>query len=161
MMLDVCGKFSNYSCNRLYKIQKSKKLYFIRKRKYKATKYSELHLLIVPNLLNKNFKVENPNIIWVTDISYVRTHKGWLYLVTVKDICTKEIVGWSTADNMKTSLCINVRRYRPEPGLIYYSAREIQYCSSEYQSFLKVNKIICSMSRKGITAMIMNVLKHF
>ncbi|WP_147565989.1 DDE-type integrase/transposase/recombinase [Clostridium tyrobutyricum] len=67
----------------------------------------------------------------MTDISYISTHEGWLYLATVKDIYTKEIVGWSTADNMKTSLCIKalenaIRRYRPAPGLIHHSDRGIQ-----------------------------------
>lgn len=154
LLCDVKEEFPHCSRQRLYRIQKENKLYSIRKRKYKATTYSDHKLPVAENFLNQNFKVESPNSVWVTDISYINTHEGWLYLATVKDICTKEIVGWSTADNMKTSLCINalknaIRRYRPEPGLIHHSDRGMQYCSSEYQEFLKSNKIVCSMSRKG------------
>ena len=139
LLYDVRKEFPHFSRQRLYRIQKENKLYSIRKRKYKATTYSDHKLPVAENLLNQNFKVESPNSVWVTDISY---------------ISTKEIVGWATADNMKTSLCITalknaIRRYRPEPGLIHHSDRGIQYCSSEYQEFLKWNKIICSMSRKG------------
>lgn len=154
LLYDVREEFPHCSRQRLYRIQKENKLYSIRKRKYKATTYSDHKLPVAENLLNQNFKVESPNSVWVTDISYISTKEGWLYLATVKDICTKEIVGWATADNMKTSLCITalknaIKRYKPEPGLIHHSDRGIQYCSSEYQEFLKSNKIICSMSRKG------------
>jgi putative transposase len=72
----------------------------------------------------------------------------------VKDLCTKEIVGWATADNMRTELCINalnnaVMRHKPGKGLIHHSDRGVQYCSNEYQALLRKNNMICSMSRKG------------
>lgn len=91
---------------------------------------------------------------WVTDISYLPTNEGWLYLATVKDIFTKEIVGWATDDNMKTGLCLKalksaVKRHRPPRGLLHHSDRGVQYCSKEYQGFLRRNGIVCSMSRKG------------
>jgi len=77
-----------------------------------------------------------------------------LYLATVKDIFTKEITGWATANNMKTELCLRalknaVIRHRPPKGLIHHSDRGVQYCSKEYQALLKKNKMVCSMSRKG------------
>lgn len=131
LLSDVREKFPHCSRQRLYRIQRENRLYSIRKRKFKATTYSAHKLPTAENLLNQNFKVETPNSVWVTDISYVSTRKGWLYLATVKDICTKEIVGWSTADNMKTSLCIKalenaIKRYRPAPGLIHHSDRGVQ-----------------------------------
>ena len=131
MLIDVRKKFPHCSRNRLYKIQKANKLYSIRKRKYKATTYSDHDLPVAPTLLNQDFKTDKPNSVWVTDITYVHTHEGWLYLAAVKDIYTKEIVGWATANNMKTELCINalknaIRRYRPPAGLIHHSDRGIQ-----------------------------------
>lgn len=154
LLSDVREKFPHCSRKRLYSIQKQNKLYSIRKRKFKATTYSDHNLPVANNLLNQNFNVNKPNTVWVTDISYIGTREGWLYLATVKDICTKEIVGWATADNMKTSLCVKaldnaIKLFKPAEGLIHHSDRGIQYCSHEYQSFLKNHKIICSMSRKA------------
>ena len=81
-------------------------------------------------------------------------NEDWLYLATVKDIFTKEIVGWATEDNMKAELCMKalknaVMRHKPPKGLVHHSDRGVQYCSKEYQEFLKKHGMICSMSRKG------------
>jgi len=151
---DVREKYPKCSRNRLYKIQKQHNLYSIRKRKYKATTNSNHKLPVAENILNQNFKVDKPGAVWVTDISYIGTKQGWLYLATVKDIFTKEIVGWATADNMKTELCrkaLNnaIMRHKPPKGLIHHSDRGVQYCSQKYQKLLKKNNMICSMSRKG------------
>lgn len=154
MLEDVREKYPKCSRNRLYKIQKENKLYSIRKRKFKATTYSNHSLPVAENILNQDFNVDKPAAVWVTDISYIDTREGWLYLATVKDIFTKEIVGWATDDNMKTKLCTKalenaIRMHRPAKGLIHHSDRGVQYCSTEYQQLLKKNNIICSMSRKG------------
>lgn len=151
---DVRECFPHCSRKRLYNLQKQNNLYSIRKRKFKATTYSDHKLPVAKNLLNRNFNVDKPNEVWVTDISYIGTNEGWLYLATVKDLYTKEIVGFATDDNMKTQLCINalnnaINRFKPAPGLIHHSDRGIQHCSNDYQEFLKKNEIICSMSRKG------------
>lgn len=98
---DVREHFPSCSRNRLYKLQKANNLYAKMKRKYKATTNSNHNLPVAPNLLNQNFETTKPNSVWVTDISYIDTYEGWLYLATVKDIFTKEIVGWATADNMR------------------------------------------------------------
>ncbi|WP_143753415.1 IS3 family transposase [Dethiobacter alkaliphilus] len=154
MLEDVREHFPKCSRNRLYGIQKRNGLYSKRKRKFKATTDSNHQLPVAENLLNQNFKADKPGAVWVTDISYVNTIEGWLYLATVKDICTKDIVGWATADNMKTELCIKalesaIKRYRPSPGLIHHSDRGVQYCSKDYQKLLKKHGMVCSMSRKG------------
>lgn len=151
---DVREKYPKCSRNRLYKIQKEHKLYSKRKRKYKATTNSNHKLPVAENILNQDFNVDRPGAVWVTDISYIGTNEGWLYLATVKDIFTKEIVGWATADNMKTELCIKalsnaVMRHKPSKGLIHHSDRGVQYCSHEYQALLKKHNMVCSMSRKG------------
>jgi putative transposase len=83
---DVREIFPKCSRKRLYNIQKEYKLYCIRKRKYKATTNSNHKLPVAENILNQNFKVDRPGAVWVTDISYIGTDQGWLYLATVKDI---------------------------------------------------------------------------
>lgn len=154
MLEDVREKFPKCSRNRLYRIQRDNRLYSIRKKKFKATTNSNHQLPVAPNLLNQNFKVDRPGSVWVTDISYIDTSEGWLYLATVKDIFTKDIVGWATANHMRTELCIKalesaIKRYRPQRGLIHHSDRGVQYCSKDYQKLLKKHGILCSMSRKG------------
>ena len=154
ILADVREVFPRCSRQRLYGIQKENQLYSIRKRKFKATTNSNHKLPVAENLLNQDFKIDKPAAVWVTDISYVDTFEGWLYLATVKDICTKEIVGWATGDNMKTELCKRalesaLKRQRPPRGLIHHSDRGVQYCSKEYQELLRKHGIICSMSRKG------------
>ncbi len=154
LLKDVRKKFPKCGRNRLYRIQKKNKLYSKRKRKFKATTDSNHQLPVAENLLNQDFTTDRPNAVWVTDISYMDTSEGWLYLATVKDIHTKDIVGWATADNMKTSLSKRalekaINRYMPIEGLIHHSDRGVQYCSKEYQKLLNEHGMICSMSRKG------------
>ncbi|MEQ1546210.1 MAG: DDE-type integrase/transposase/recombinase [Methyloglobulus sp.] len=74
------------------------------RKKFKATTNSKHNGKISPNLLNRKFKVDKPNTVWVGDITYVWTHEGWFYLATVIDLHSRKIVGWSMADNMKTGL---------------------------------------------------------
>lgn len=152
---DVRLKFPHCSRNRLYRIQKEHGLYSIRRRKFKATTNSRHNYPVAPNRLQQNFHVEIPNKVWVSDITYIRTDEGWLYLATVKDLFDPQIVGFATDSRIDTDLCkraLNaaIRRYRPSAGLIHHSDQGIQYASSDYQSLLKQNHIIPSMSRKGV-----------
>lgn len=154
ILCDVREKFPKCSRNRLYKIQKKHGLYSMRKKKYKATTNSNHKLPVAENILNQNFNVDKPGKVWVTDITYIATGQGWLYLATVKDLFTKQIVGWASADNMRTELCLRalnnaVMRHKPSKGLIHHSDRGVQYCSHDYQALLKKHNMICSMSRKG------------
>lgn len=154
ILADVRDHYPKCSRNRLYRLQKQNQLYSKRKRKFKATTNSKHDLPVAENLLNQNFKTDRPAAVWVSDISYLSTDEGWLYLATVKDIFTKDIVGWSAANHMKTELCIAalqnaIKKHRPPKGLIHHSDRGVQYCSKEYQKFLKKNNMVCSMSRKG------------
>ena len=140
ILADVREKFPNCSSKRLYEIQKKNRLYAKRKKKFKATTNSNHKLPVAENLLNHNFTTDRPSAVWVTDISYIYTFEGW-YLATVKDIFTKEIVGWATDNNMRKELCIKalenaVRRHKPPRGTIHYSDRGVQYCSREYQATL-------------------------
>ncbi len=154
LLEDVRSEYPKCSRNRLYRIQKEHKLYSIRKRKFKATTNSKHDYTAAPNLLNQRFGVKEPNKVWVTDISYIKTDEGWLYLATVKDLYDRQIVGFSTGNLITTELCMRalqsaIRRYKPNPGLIHHSDRGVQYASNNYQKMLKSNHMICSMSRTG------------
>ena len=106
------------------------------------------------NLLQQNFNVLNPNEIWVSDISYIGTDEGWLYLAIVKDLFNKEVVGTAMGSSMAKELVIKamqqaVQRHRPKAGLIHHSDRGSQYASRDFQKLLKENGFIPSMSSKG------------
>ena len=115
MLEDVQIQFPTCSRNRLYKIQKQHKLYSIRKRKFKATTNSKHDYPVAQNLLNQNFHVDEPNKVWVTDISYIGTDEGWLYLATVKDLFDRQIVGFATGrpDQHRTLQAGSMLGYSP------------------------------------------------
>ena len=124
------------------------------KRRFRITTDSDHNLPVAPNLLNRKFNVASPNRFWVGDITYVWTSEGWLYLATVMDLFSRQIVGWSLQDRMTSklvsdALLMAICRRKPSPGLIFHSDRGSQYCSSQFQELLKAHKIISSMSRKG------------
>jgi putative transposase len=151
---DVRLKFPRCSRNRLYRIQKKHGLYSIRHRKFKATTNSKHNYPVAPNLLHQDFHADAPNKVWVTDITYIRTDEGWLYLAAVKDLFDRQIVGFATGSRIDTDLCKRamnaaIRQYKPGPGLIHHSDQGVQYASTDYQRFLKQNHIVPSMSRKG------------
>ena len=112
-------------------------------------------LPIAPNRLEQRFdQASAPNQIWVTDITYVPTDEGWLYVAAIKDLFTKKIVGWAMEDNMRTELVskalwMAVKQERPKPGLIHHSDRGGQYASLEYRHELMQFGMLASMSRRG------------
>ena len=123
-------------------------------KKYKATTNSNHSLPVAENLLNREFEAELPNQKWVSDITYIPTDEGWLYLAGVLDIHGREMVGWAMGARMTKALCIDalkqakLRRGNPK-GVLAHSDRGSQYCSRDYQAELKKDGFICSMSRKG------------
>ncbi len=140
--------------NRVHRLMKAHGICSIRPRKYKATTNSKHNLPVADNLLQQNFNVLNPNEIWVSDISYIGTDEGWLYLAIVKDLFNKEVVGTAMGSSMAKELVIKamqqaVQRHRPKAGLIHHSDRGSQYASRDFQKLLKENGFIPSMSSKG------------
>jgi len=123
-------------------------------RKFKATTNSNHKLPVAPNLLQQNFSAGRPNEKWVSDITYVWTEEGWLYLAVVMDLYSRMVVGWSMHERMTSKLVIDAlqmaiwRRKMPR-GVIIHSDRGSQYCSYEYQKLLVDNGFICSMSKRG------------
>ena len=124
------------------------------KRKYKVTTDSKHNLPVAENVLNREFCPAAPNQVWGTDITYLWTQQGWIYLAVVIDLYSRRVVGWSIDRRMKKALVIRalmmaVNLRKPPTGLIHHSDRGSQYASHSYQKLLKQHGIICSMSRKG------------
>lgn len=123
-------------------------------KKFKATTDSEHSLPVAPDRLQQNFTTCAPNRKWVSDITYVWTRQGWLYLAVVIDLYSRAVVGWAMAPRMTQELVCNAlmmalfRRGFPK-GVIVHSDRGSQYCSKRYQRLLRLNGLLCSMSRKG------------
>lgn len=125
-----------------------------RKRKYKITTRSSHRYPISPNLLGRNFRPDKPNMVWASDITYIKTMEGWLYLAVVMDLYSRKIVGWSLARNMavdmvKNALIMAVGRRQPGAGLIHHSDRGVQYACTGYRRLLQYHGILSSMSRTG------------
>ncbi len=123
-------------------------------RKYKATTQSKHSLPVAPNLLKQDFTAHAPNRSWTSDITYIWTEEGWLYLAVVMDLYSRSIVGWAMAERMTRELVMSaltmaVWRRRPEPGVVVHSDRGSQYASGDYQALLETHGFLCSMSRKG------------
>lgn len=139
---------------RIRRIRKKLGIRCKQKKKFKATTDSKHTLPVAENLLNQQFKAGAPNQIWVTDITYIPTEEGWLYLAGHKDVFTGEIVGYAMGPRMTKKL-VSQSLFRaaaakgPVPGLIHHSDRGGQYCSHEYRKLLDQFHMRASMSRKG------------
>jgi transposase InsO family protein len=142
------------SRKRIGKLMKSAGLFCKTKRRFKVTTDSRHNKPIAPNLLARQFDVCVPDKYWVGDITYIPTNNGWLYLATVIDLYSRQIIGWSMADNMKAklvndALTMAIWKRKPKKGLIWHSDRGSQYASDSHRVILKDHGIIQSMSRKG------------
>ena len=124
------------------------------KRRYKATTDSKHGLPVAPNLLDRNFTPSAPNEVWTSDITYLWTDEGWLYLAIVLDLFNREVIGWSMKPHMRADLVTDALtmawfRRSPAAGVLHHSDRGSQYASDAFQVKLKAYGMICSMSRKG------------
>lgn len=124
------------------------------KRKFKATTNSNHNLPVAENLLDQQFSPTAPNQVWVTDLTYIATGEGWLYLAGIKDVFTCEIVGYAMGERMTqelTALALvrAVQLKRPSEGLIHHSDRGSQYCAHDYGALVAQFGLRASMSRKG------------
>ena len=124
------------------------------RRRRPRTTDSRHDLPVAPNLLDRNFAAERPDTVWLADVSYLPTGEGWLYLAAIKDMATREIVGWSMADHLRAGLCVDalvmaLQRCRTPEGLTHHSDRGVQYASGPYRQVLERHGIKQSMSRRG------------
>jgi len=125
-----------------------------RQRRRVVTTDSRHDLTVAPNLLRQDFSAQAPDEKWVSDITYVPTREGWLYLAAVLDLFSRKVVGWSMDQTMTTSLVTHALRMalqtrRPASPLLHHSDRGRQYASHVYQQLLKTNAFRVSMSRSG------------
>jgi putative transposase len=139
---------------RIKRIRKKLGIQCRQKRRFKATTDSRHKLPVTANLLNQQFGVSQPNTVWVSDITYIPTGEGWLYLAGHKDLFTGEIVGYAMGERLtrnliSQSLLRAVTAKRPASGLIHHSDRGSQYCAREYQEMLGYFNLTGSMSGKG------------
>lgn len=140
--------------NRVYKIMRAAGIRSqagYGKRKWKR---GGVPSVVAPNHLQRQFEVEEPNRVWVTDITYIKTYEGYLYLATVMDLFSRQIVGWSmdsrmNADLVLQALMMAVWRRRPTSEVLVHSDQGSQYTSHDWQDFLKGHGLVCSMSRRG------------
>ena len=123
-------------------------------RRYRRTTSSDHDLPVAANHLDRRFTVKTKDRVWATDITYVRTHEGWLYLAVVLDLFSRRVVGWSMASHLRTELVryaleMALGNRLPESELLHHSDRGSQYASFEYQKLLQNHGIQCSMSRRA------------
>jgi transposase InsO family protein len=128
-----------------------------RGRKYIPTTDSKHSLPVCENILNREFSAEKPGQKWVSDITYLRTLSGWIYLTAVLDLFDRKVIGWALSDNLETrdttipALEMAVKNRRPESDLIFHSDRGVQYCALSFRSVMRtlLPSVRQSMSRKG------------
>ena len=123
-------------------------------RKYKATTNSTHSLPVAPNLLVQDFSADQPNQKWVSDITYIWTDEGWLYLAAVLELYSRRVIGWAIAERMTATLVcdalVMALWHRKLPtGVVVHSDRGSQYCSAAYQKLFHKHQLICSTGKKG------------
>ena len=124
------------------------------RRRRRSTTQSKHKRPVPPNILGREFTVEVPNHTWLSDITYVPTQQGWLYLAVVLDLYARRVVGWAIESYLadlltRKALKMALRRRQPAPALLHHSDRGIQYASLDYRKLLLSNKAAISMCRKG------------
>lgn len=123
-------------------------------KKFKVTTDSNHNKPVYENKLERQFNVNQPNQAWVSDITYVATQEGWLYLAVVIDLFSRKIIGWAMSSRMQAvlisdALKMAIRNRQLDDKLLFHSDRGSQYASDEVQTLLRLHHIDCSMSRKG------------
>jgi len=142
------------SRKRVVRLMRTHGLVARKKRRFAVTTNSAHELPLAPNLLARRFEQPALNQAWASDITYLATAEGWLYLVAIIDLCSRLVVGWATSDSLERTFCLDALRAalqarQPAPGLIHHSDRGTQYASAEYREVLAQHGIVCSMSRRA------------
>jgi len=151
----LCNK-EQFSCslNRVASLMRKNGIYAIHKRKFKITTHSKHNKPVWPNILDRNFTVERPNAVWVTDITYIWTEEGWLYLAVMIDLYSRSVIGLAMDKTIADTLTLQalrqaILRRNPPEGLICHSDRGSQYAGNNFKALLAQHGIIGSMSKKG------------
>lgn len=139
---------------RIARIMRAKGLVARIRRRFRCTTDSKHDHPIAPNRLKRKFTIARPNRVWVTDITFIRTKQGWLYLAAVLDLFSRRVVGWATSTNVDRHLALAalgqaVASRSPRPGLIHHSDRGSTYAADDYRKALRAVRMKASMSRKA------------
>ena len=142
------------SRKRVAKLMRQEKIQSQIRKKWKVTTKRDPKAKVAPNHVNQNFSVQAPNKVWVSDITYIETLEGWLYLTVILDLFSRKVVGSSMGKSLETSLVIRALEQalchrKPEETLMHHSDRGCQYTSKEFLEFTQKNNIILSMSAQG------------
>jgi putative transposase len=145
---ESCGK------NRVHRIMQAAKIKSLRGYKHRQVYRAGAPSAIAANHLDRAFDVSEPNRVWGTDITYIRTYEGWLFLCVVIDLYSRQVIGWSMDKSINTDLVLNallmaIWRRKPKQEVLVHSDQGCQYTSYDWRSFLKTHKLKASMSRKG------------
>lgn len=144
----ACGK------HRVAQLMRKHGIVTHHKHKFKATTHSRHTHPVAENVLHRQFAVTKPNRWWVSDITYIPTQEGWLYLAVTLDLYHRKVMGWAMDRWMPQQLVIDaftmaLKNGHPRPGLVHHSDQGVQYACQAFQALLKASGIQCSMSRKG------------
>jgi len=151
---ELRGRGHRTSRKRVARLMRHRGLAGRRRRRWRTTTDSRHPFPVASNVLARQFGQAAPDRAWVTDITYIPTGEGWLYLAVILDLCSRFAVGWAMSERITRKLTLDaldmalVRR-RPRHGLLHHSDRGSQYASGDYQNALGAKGIICSMSRRG------------
>jgi len=145
---ETCGK------HRIYRLMRQEKLRSQTGYHRRPRARGGVASVFAPNHLNRQFDVAEPNQVWVTDITYIRTHEGWLFLAAVIDLFSRQVIGWSMGPRMGRDLALNallmaVWRRQPKQTVMVHSDQGSQFSSYDWQGFLKAHNLQQSMSRRG------------
>lgn len=147
-------EFSHVSKNRVARLMREMGLKCRTVKKFVVTTDSKHNEPVAPNLLDRQFEVDAPNTVWVSDITYLKVGRKWYYLTVFIDLFSRIVVGWDLSQSLERHSTIHalkkaIWRRRPEKGLMIHSDRGVQYASADFKTVLKSHKFVQSMSRKG------------
>ena len=151
---DLKANGKNVGRKRVARLMREEGIEGQRKRRFRTTTDSRHSYPVAANHLNRDFTASAPNKVWVSDITYIWTREGWMYLAAILDLFSRRVVGWSLDSRIDRTLALDalgmaLKTRRPESGLLLHSDRGVQYASGDYQTRLREHGIVCSMSRKG------------
>lgn len=144
----ACGKHRVARLRRIHEIEAK------RRRRFKVTTNSKNTTWIAPNLLNRCFRTEQPNRVWVGDVTFIATRAGWLYLAILLDLYSRKIIGWSMSERIDKRLALDALemaliRRKPDAEVLHHTDRGSIYASDEYREKLSAHQLTSSMSRKA------------
>lgn len=151
---ELRGKGVRVGKKRIERLMREDGIKARQKRRFRHTTDSNHTHPIAPNVLGRQFTVTVPNKVWVTDVTYIATDEGWLYLAAILDLFSRRVVGWATSATNDRALALDalelaLRARRPAAGLLHHSDRGSPYASEDYREALRKRGLVASMSRSG------------